>query len=279
MFKFKYKKVINSLFLYFFATIFLFLALFPFFWMFSSSLKSLKEVFATPPTFIPKEVTLDSYIYMLTREFDKYILNSFFVSILVTFFGIIISCIAAYGFDRFNFFGKNILLFLFLLTQMFPSVLFIIPYFRAMVNLHLYNTHLSLIIAYTTFTIPFCTWMMKGFFSSIPKAIDESAMVDGCTRVQAFYKVVLPLVKPGLGATMIFAFLLSWNEYLFALVLISKDKLKTIPLGLASMVGEYIIEWNRLMAASVVCTLPAILLFLYLQKYLVQGLTAGAVKE
>ena len=165
-----------------------------------------------------------------------------------------------------------------LMTQMFPGILLVIPYFSLMGAAGLLNTYPALVIAYTSFSLPFCTWMLKGFFDSIPPELDEAAMIDGCSRTSAFLRVILPLSAPGLVATAIFSFLVAWNEFLFAVVLTSTPGMYLVTVGIASNIGQFRIQWNDLMAASVLATLPTIILYAFLERYLVQGLTAGAVK-
>ena len=254
--------------------------LIPFAWMLSTSLKTESEAFRIPPTWIPLEPTIDSYIGIWVRKnFGIYFLNSTIISlataILSTFFG----ALAGYGFSRFLFRGRKFLIGFFLATQMLPGVLLVGPYFKILSRFGLYDTRTGLIIAFLTICLPFSTWMMKGFIDKVPEELDQSAMVDGCSRIGLFFKIVLPIVAPGMVATILFAFLLAWGDLLWALCLTSSENMITVTLGIARTVGEFRIIWPMLMAGSLVGGMPAILLYIFLQRLLVQGLTAGAVKE
>ncbi len=254
--------------------------LIPFAWMLSTSLKTETEAFRIPPTWLPLQLTVDSYIGIwLRKNFATYFINSTIISlataILSTFFG----AFAGYGFSRFFFRGRRLLIGFFLATQMLPGVLLVGPYFKILSRSGLYDTRSGLIIAFLTICLPFSTRMMKGFIDKVPQELDQSAMVDGCSRVGVFFKIVLPIVAPGMVATILFAFLLAWGDLLWALCLTSSEKMITVTLGIARTVGEFRIIWPMLMAGSLVGGMPAILLYIFLQRLLVQGLTAGAVKE
>ncbi len=254
--------------------------LIPFAWMLSTSLKTEAEAFRIPPTWIPLEPTADSYIGIWVRKnFGMYFFNSTIISlataVLSTFFG----ALAGYGFSRFFFKGRRFLIGFFLATQMLPGVLLVGPYFKILSRVGLYDTRTGLIIAFLTICLPFSTWMMKGFIDKVPQELDQSAMVDGCSRLGIFFKIVLPIVAPGMVATILFAFLLAWGDLLWALCLTSSESMITVTLGIARTVGEFRIIWPMLMAGSLVGGMPAILLYIFLQRLLVQGLTAGAVKE
>ena len=254
--------------------------LIPFAWMLSTSLKTEAEAFRIPPTWIPLEPTIDSYIGIWVRKnFGIYFLNSTVISlttaVLSTFFG----TLAGYGFSRFFFRRRKFLIGFFLATQMLPGVLLVGPYFKILSRLGLYDTRTGLIIAFLTICLPFSTWMMKGFIDKVPLELDQSAMVDGCSRIGLFFKIILPIVAPGMVATILFEFLLAWGDLLWALCLTSSENMITVTLGIARTVGEFRIIWPMLMAGSLVGGMPAILLYIFLQRLLVQGLTAGAVKE
>lgn len=255
------------------------IVLFPLYWAVNTSLKPSSEVFLSPPAFISTNWTLAPYLHMLeTRPFGTYFLNSLVVSVGSTTIAIVLSGLAAYGFSRFHLRFEQPLILLVLFTQMLPGTLLIIPYFQLMARAGLINNYLSLILAYVSFSLPFSTWMLIGFFRSIPVDLDEAAMVDGCDRIGAFRRVILPLSLPGLVAVAIFTFLLAWNSYVWALVLVTDPKMLPISVGIPNMMGEYQVLWNELMAASVLGTLPVFVLYGFLQRYLVQGLTSGAVK-
>jgi len=253
--------------------------LFPFYWMINTSLKPQSEVFQSPPSFVSAHWTLAGYLQIwASRLIGRYFLNSAVVSVGSTLLAMALSALAAYGFSRFRMRWERPLILVLLFTQMLPGTLLIIPYFQLMAKLHLINTYLSLILAYVSFALPFSTWMLIGFFRSIPLELDEAAMVDGCGRIGAFWRVILPLSVPGLVAVAIFTFLLAWNAYVFALVLTTDPKMFPLSVGIANMLGEYQVIWNEMMAAAVLATLPVFVLYGFLERYLVQGITAGALK-
>jgi len=255
-------------------------ALLPFIWMLSTSLKTEAEAFRVPPTWIPIKSTLDAYVSMWTKKnFGIYFLNSTVISlataVLSTFFG----ALAGYGFSRFVFKGRKFLIGFFLATQMLPGVLLVGPYFKILSKFGLYDTRTGLVIAFLTICLPFSTWMMKGFIDRVPDALDQAALVDGCSRLGVFFRVILPISAPGMVATIIFAFLLAWGDLLWVICLTSTESMVTVTLGIARTVGEFQIIWPMLMAGALMGGMPAIILYLLLQRLLVQGLTAGAVKE
>jgi len=255
-------------------------AFFPFIWMLSTSLKTEAEAFRVPPTWVPIKPTLDAYVNMwVVKNFGLYFLNSTVISlstaILATFFG----ALAGYGFSRFVFKGRKFLIGFFLATQMLPGVLLVGPYFKILSKFGLYDTRTGLIIAFLTICLPFSTWMMKGFIDRVPDALDQAALVDGCSRLGVFFRVILPISAPGMVATIIFAFLLAWGDLLWVICLTSTESMVTVTLGIARTVGEFRIIWPMLMSGALMGGMPAIILYLLLQRLLVQGLTAGAVKE
>jgi multiple sugar transport system permease protein len=253
--------------------------LFPLGWILSTSLKTLPETFLTPPTWLPSHFEFQNYVKIWTMQsFGRYFLNSLIVSAWATAGSIVLASLAGYGFSRFRFRFSRSLMVLVLLAQMFPGLILLIPYYTLASQAKLLNTYSVLIIVYTSFALPFCIWLMKGFFDSIPSELDQAALVDGCTRMGAFVRVILPLALPGVVATAIFSFLLAWNEYLFAVVLTSKERMYLVTVGIASNVGQFRIMWNELMAGAVLATIPTIILYSLLERHLVRGLSAGAVK-
>ena len=253
--------------------------LFPMVWMLSTSFKTEPETFRMPPTWVPTEPTFQAYgsIWQM-KNFARYFLNTLVVAVSATVLSLLLSVPASYGFARFNFRGARVMMAFILVTQMLPSVLLVIPYFTLMRVLGLLNTHLALVLAYASFSLPFSTWMLQGFFATIPRQLDEAAMVDGCSRLQSIIRVVVPLAVPGLGATSLFTFLLAWNHYLFALTLATKESMYTISVGLGAMIGEFRIAWNELMAAALLATIPTLIVYAFLERYFVQGLMGGSVK-
>jgi multiple sugar transport system permease protein len=252
----------------------------PFLWMLFTSLKSDKEAVAIPPTLWPTEPTLEAYIQILIwGNFPIWFLNSTIISLGTALLSTLIGSFAAYGFSRFNFSGRATLIGIILASQMLPGVLLVGPYFKMLTTIGLYNTYPGLILAFTTITLPFSTWVLKGFTDTVPEELDDAALIDGCSPMGTFFRVVMPLIAPGMVATIVFAFLLSWGDLLWVLVLTSGEEMTTVTLGLTRLVTQFRIIWPQLMAGSMVGALPPLILYLLLQNYLVEGLTAGAVKR
>jgi len=273
----------KSLFWVFVYAALIFMLLFnliPFFWMTSSSLKSDFEVIDYPPTILPKQVTFGAYTRMWTQEqFFKYFINSTIVSSTTAFLSSLFGVFAAYGFSRFSFRGRTPLITIFLASQMIPGVLLVGPYFKMLSYVGLYDTLTGLILSQTTITLPFSIWMLKGYVDTVPDEIDQAAMVDGASRLRICLTVVLPNILPGLVATIIFAFLLSWGDLLWALCLISDQTKQTMTLGITQLVGQFRVQWSEIMAATVIVTIVPATLYLMLQRYLIKGFTEGAVKQ
>ena len=255
------------------------IVVFPFYWMVNTSLKPASEIFLSPPTFISSNWSLDAYVTVLTqRPFARYFLNSLVVTLGTTLLSVTLAAFAAYGFTRFFPRGATPFIVFLLFTKMLPETLLIIPYFQLMSSLGLLNSYFALILAYSSFALPFSVWMLIGFFRSIPRDIDEAAKIDGASYLQTFFLVILPLARPGLVAVALFTFLIAWNSYLWALVLTTDASMHVLSGGVANMVGEYRVQWNELMAAAVIAAVPVMLLFSFLEKHLVNAITSGAVK-
>jgi len=254
--------------------------LFPFLWMLSTALKPVNETFQVPPTWIPKEPTLSAFreIFII-RPFGNYIMNGFIVSIGATVLSISVASFAAYAFARYRFKGSQIGMMILLASQMVPYVMVAIPLYVMFSKIGLLNTRLGLILADTAIAVPFSVFMLRSYFATLPEQLEEAAMIDGCTRIGAFYRVIIPLSVPGIFATAVYCFLLVWGEFLFAVILTDTDTARTVTVGLYTFIGQYLIQWNYLMAAITVVTIPVIVLFVWAQRYLVSGLTAGAIKE
>lgn len=255
--------------------------LLPVAWMIITSLKSMQDItLSRGIELFPTGPTVENYINIWSDyPLLSYIKNSLLSVGGSTIFAVACASLCGYGLSRYEFRGKKFLLSFLLVTQMFPAVMKIIPYYKILVNIHLNDTSIGLMIVYASFSIPFCTWMMYGYFKTISTSIDEAARIDGCTPLMTFFKVVLPLTIPGLVATAIYAFLQNWNEYMFASVLISSDSEKTLTFAISTMADSYRIQWNYLMCASIIASVPTMLFFIFLQKQLIAGMTAGAVKE
>jgi ABC-type glycerol-3-phosphate transport system permease component len=255
------------------------LMIFPFIWMLSTSIKPPEEIFTQVPRWVPLRPTLDNFKNILfNTSFPRYFLNSVVVGLVTMLVALAVTVFAGYALSRYNFRGKNIFSMWLLVSQMFPPVLLIIPIFVFMLKLGLFNTYASLIITYATFALPFSTWMLKAYFDTVPIDLEEAAKVDGCNQVQALTKIILPLAAPGIVTVALFIFVLAWHEYMFALTLTSTTEMRTLPVGISLFLGEYRTLWGSLMAGSVVVTAPVVVFFVYLQRYIVQGLTLGAVK-
>ena len=250
----------------------------PFLWMFSVSIKPANEPFSIPPRLWPENPTFDNYESAMYPEFGRYFLNSVIVSLLTMILSISVGLLAAYGFGRFSFPGMRVLLVAIILAQMFPVATMIIPLYKIMNGLGLINTYASLVLAYLTLTLPVSIWMLRGFIRNIPPDLEEAAMVDGCTRLQAFWRLVVPLARPGIAATAVWIAVVTWQEVLFALAFTTTRDMRTIPVGMSDFQGQFGIRYGELMASSVMVSVPIIVLFFFLQRYFVAGLTAGATK-
>lgn len=250
-------------------------------WMVLTALKSMEDITMSKGLNIfPSQVQWHNFVDIWNNyPMIAYLKNSVITVGLSTVLMVVSTSLCGFGLARFDFKGKAFLLSFLLVTQMFPAVMKIVPYYQILSKLGLVNTNAGLTIVYTSFVIPFCTWMMYGYFRTIPKGLDEAARIDGCGWFSIFLKIVLPLVLPGLIATTIYAFLQNWNEYMFASVLTTAEVHKTLPVGIGQMADAYKIEWNDLMCAAIISSAPSLILFLFLQKHLINGMTAGAVKE
>src|SRR5574341_155986 len=253
----------------------------PIYWMITISFKREVDQFAVPPKWFVFSPTLEHYAdAFLARSFGEYLLNSLVVAVGSTICALVIGTLGAYALARFRLprnLNRHLALWI-LSTRMFPAIVTAVPLFLIMRDLRLVNTRASLIIVYTAFNLPFVVWMMRGFFAEVPRDLEEAAMVDGDSRMGAFRRVVLPLVAPGLAATAVFCLIVSWNEFLFALVLTQTDEAMTLPVGIAGRVTQYGIKWGAMSAAAVVAMTPILAFALSVQRYLVRGLSLGAVK-
>ena len=254
--------------------------LIPIIYMVSTSLKSINEILTTQrATLFPQAVNAEGYLNIWTKyPFLTYMKNSAIVVISSTLISVAFSTLAGYGFSRFQFTGKGTLLMFILVTQMFPSVMLYVPYYKLLSMYKLTDSLTGLSLVYVASVIPFCSWIMYGFFNSISRELDEAAMIDGCGRMRTFWKIVMPLTLPGLISTTIYAFIQGWNEYMFAMLFTNTDALKTLPVAIGQMSKSYSVYWNDLMAASMVSSLPLLILFLFLQRYFISNMTGGAVK-
>ncbi len=252
--------------------------LFPFYWTFVTSIKTEKELYGAI-TYWPQLATFSSYqrLFTTTVNFLSAMKNSFIVALSTALVSLAVSTLAAYAFSRYRFAGRKFLMFLFISNNMFPTVLLLIPLYAIMRKLGLLYTHSSLVLSYTTFTIPFSVWLLNGFINDLPASLEEAAMIDGCNRGGAFVRIVLPVLTPGLVATGIYIFMTSWNEYTFAMMFTNVAS-RTIPVALKNLIGQLGVQWDLLTAGGIVTIIPVCIMFFFAQKHLVAGLTAGAVK-
>ena len=252
----------------------------PLVWMVITSIKPQSELFVIPPAFFPEDITFEHYRRLLTETpFLTYLRNSIILASGTTAVVIVVATLGAHSLVRFSYPGRESLAGAVLFTYLLPSVVLVIPVYFLMVSLGLVNSLLSLVIAYTTFALPYALWLLRSFMSAIPADLEAAAMVDGASRMRAFIDVVLPQAAPGIISTALFTAILAWNEYLFALVLVNSDASRPLTTGVMSMlVSSFNIEWSMLMAASVMMSVPLLVVFLFLQKYLTRGFGAGAVK-
>jgi multiple sugar transport system permease protein len=254
------------------------LAIGPFLWMILTSLTPSARIAASGVSVSPAGWSADNYLRLLRQtSFLGNMGHSLVVALGTVAVGLAVSVTAAYAFSRFRFRGRRLLMLQFLLVNMFPVVLLILPLFILMRKMGLLDTHLALILANSTVAIPFAVWMLRSYIGAIPKSLDEAAMIDGCSRIAALRRVVLPLALPGIISTGIYIFITAWNEYLYALTLGGRN-VRTVTVAIQTLIGEYQIEWGLLAAGGVVGALPVTILFLLVQRRLVGGLTQGAVK-
>ncbi|MCX5580600.1 carbohydrate ABC transporter permease [Kaistia terrae] len=254
-------------------------ALFPLYWLVKVSVTPNDLLYSEGVKMWPSRATLDHFAFVLEHsDFPLFFRNSMIVSVSTAFIVTILSSIGGYALSRFTFRGKFWIVGLMLLTQMFPLVMLIAPIFKMLSPLGLTNSLSGLILVYVAFNVPFATFLMQSFFDGIPKDLEEAAMIDGATRFMAFRQIILPLTLPGMAATLGFVFTAAWSELLFALMLISGVDASTFPVGLLSFVSKFSVDFGQMMAAGVLALIPACIFFLLIQRYLVQGLTAGAVK-
>jgi multiple sugar transport system permease protein len=254
-------------------------ALAPYLWMVITSFKPEAEISAFPVRYLPSSPTLDHYRLLLARTtFGGNLLNSLIIALGAASLGLAVAIPAAYAFSRFRFPGRKAMLTGFLVINMFPIVLIIIPLFVAMRQLGLLDTFLGIILGHSTFAIPFSIWMLTSYMNAIPPELDEAACIDGASRLQTLLLVLLPIVMPGAATTFIYIFVTSWNEYLFAMML-SGPNVRSVTVALQLFIGEFTVQWGLLTAGGTLIALPVTILFLIVQKRLVGGLAAGAVKN
>jgi len=258
------------------------IAVFPVFWIAISSLKNLQEITSsTVLSVLPRDWTFGNYRRVLTADdgiFLTWLWNSLVVACLTTIVSVFLAASAAYAFSRYRFPGYRAALTSFLITQMFPAAILLVPIYNVVVRFGLLDNKLALVLAYSTTAVPFSVWMLKGYFDTIPISLDEAGRIDGLTPFGTFWRIIVPLSYPGIAVTAFFSFMTAWNEVAFANVILVSDRSYTLPLGLQTYVFQFSQEWDKLTAAAILMTLPALVVFFVAQRYLVSGLTRGAVK-
>jgi len=252
---------------------------FPLLWMLVSSFKPAEQLFVSPPRLLPSTLTLDWYRnVMLQSDAPTYFRNSLVIGAATTAICLSIGTLAAYGATRFEFPGKRVFLIGALLSYVFPAIVLFVPIYMIINSLGLIDTLAGVVIAHTILTFPFALWMLRSFFIAIPREIDEAAWVDGASYFMTFVAIILPLALPGVFSVGVFVFVLSWNEYLFAGVLITSGSLKTIPVGISEFITSFDVRWGEIMAMGALATMPVIALFLSVQRFFLRGVIAGAIK-
>ena len=254
--------------------------LFPFFVMLVSMFKSTGEIYHTPPYWLPKMPTIKNFIMVWdTIPLASFFRNSLIIALGTVILNTVISVPAGYAVARLHFPGKKFILFALLVTQMFSPVVVVISLFKIVIKIHLIDTFFSVIIANAVFTTPFVIWMLNGYFSGIPKGIEDAARIDGCSRVGALLRVILPIAAPGLVTTIIYTFIYGWNDFIFSLTFLQSGDKYPLTIGLYQFVGRFAVQWEQLLAAAFLAILPVLILFFLVEKQLVSGLAGGAVKE
>lgn len=269
----------RSMALYITIVVVIMLIVFPYYWMIKESIDR-GSIFKYPPDLFPRKVSLESYRSIIEeRPLLQWFANTFLVAILTTAITLSAALLSGYSLSRFQNRTNRVIGFVFLSTQMLPATLLVIPMFVIFRSLNLIDNLFSLVLANTAFALPMGLWMMKGFIDGIPREIDEAGRIDGCNRMQILIKLIVPLVGPGMVAVAVFAFILAWGDFFFARNLISSQSKWLVSVGLSSFVGEYSIQWDQMLSAAVMFSLPPVLFYLFFERYLVKGLTMGAVKE
>ena len=272
-------KKIETLFIFLFLVLFTLATLYPALNIIGISLRTDDAFQSRSLALWTSESSFRSYVTLfLKTDFLTWMKNSFLVSFVVTLTGVVLASTSGYALSRFNFMGRRAVLSSLLMTQMFPATMLLLPFFILLAKLKLINSYLGLIIIYSSTALPFCIWQMKGYYDTIPAALEEAARMDGCSRFSAFIKVILPVSSPGLVITALFSFMASWSEYVVAAIVLQNPELYTLPLGLKSFQASLATQWGLYAAGAVVVSIPVMILFISLSRFLVSGLTVGSVK-
>lgn len=280
----KTKIKIKKFSLYAFVLFILVFVLWPVTWIATVAFRSTDEVFAGNPSWIPQTFTLENFILVFRDlniqgvKFTQFALNSAFVCSVAVLISIAAALFGGYSLSRFKFKGRTIIVYTILITQLLPGIVYLLPFYTMMTSYHLLDTRLSLIVSYVIFSLPIATWMMYGFMEEVPTEVDQAAIIDGSGYTRILFQILTPVILPGLVSMALFSFILGWDDYLFASVLIKSFDKWTLPIGLRSLKGMYNVDWGGIIAYSLVISIPVVVLFLYLQRNIVQGLTSGSVK-
>ncbi len=252
---------------------------FPYYWMALTSLQVPSRTYTSPPQFFLLKPAFHNYPdAFVNKPVITWLMNSLIVATATMILSVVIATFAGYSISRFRYRGRTFVGILILTSQMFPGTLIVVPYYILMQKIHLLDTLQGLTLTHISFAVPLCVWILKGFFDSVPREIEEAALMDGCSHLKVLLRIVLPVSFPAIISTALFSFMLSWHEFLFSRTLLNSPSKWTVPAGIASFVGEYQTNWNQVMAGAVVLTAPPVILFLLLNRYLVSGMTSGAVK-
>lgn len=255
------------------------IALFPVSRIITISLRPGNRLLSSDMSLIPADASLQSYLKIITEKpFLQWLYNSLLITLSTSLIGVCLAATAAYAFSRYKFPGRKSGLLFLMTTQMIPGAMLLLPIYLVLTKIGLNNTYTGLVVAYSVTTLPFSIWILKGYFDTVPKSLEEAARIDGCTEFGAFYRILLPLSKPSLAIVFLFNFTQAWNEYLVASTILQDSRLRTWPLGLYELQGNFNSEWGLFAAGSVLISIPVVLLFLYSSKYMISGLTLGGVK-
>ena len=274
------KRKVNNVISYILLIVMALFIIVPILWMISTAFKTEAQTYSPTPAWIPNPFSIGSFEkFFGAYSFGKMLGNSLISCLFAMIICLVCASLAGYGVTRFKFKGRKQLLDFLLITQMFPSVMLVVPFYAVLSKYHLTNNLFGLIIVYAATNVAFSTWMLVSYFKTVPIELDEAARVDGASSFRIFWNIILPLIVPGLAAVAMFVLFSGWNEYMYSSVLLSSDDLKTITVGITALNSQYQIKWNDLMAASVVSSLPLVILFVCFQKYFIAGMTGGAVKS
>ncbi|MCM3700265.1 carbohydrate ABC transporter permease [Paenibacillus macerans] len=276
---FKISRTLKSSLLYVLVLLFLAFILLPYIWQFLTSIKPLAEISAIPAKWIPSKINVEYYFNVFQKHpFARYLFNSVIVATITTVVSILIGASASYALARLRFKGKKVILLSILTISMFPTISTVSPLFLILKKMDLLNTYAGLVIPYTTFALPMAIWLLTNFFSQLPKGFEEAATIDGCSRLQTFFRIMLPLIKPATFSVGLLVFINSWNEYIYSLTFMTDDSMRTVPVGIALFPSNYELPWGDMAAASIVVTVPLIVLVLIFQQKIIAGLTSGGIK-